>query len=109
MIAIRPVLPLVNYVVNYDYIAKNLCENRNNPESTCKGKCYVKKELVKTEKESGSSQTVKCSSIDVFLYNEIFTYTAKEEIGFLLKDPVSWHSDFHTSEHFSRIFHPPLV
>jgi valyl-tRNA synthetase len=39
---------LINYAVNYDYIVKNLCENRNIPQSTCKGKCYVEKELAKT-------------------------------------------------------------
>ncbi len=52
-------LPLVNYAVNYDYIVKNLCENRNVPQSTCKGKCYVEKELAKTEKQSNSPQTIK--------------------------------------------------
>lgn len=45
---LRPILPLVNYIVQYDYIVKELCENRNNPTSDCKGSCYLKAELAKT-------------------------------------------------------------
>ncbi|ASK31581.1 hypothetical protein CEY12_16320 [Chryseobacterium sp. T16E-39] len=106
-IAIRPVLPLVNYAVNYDYIVKNLCENRNKPESTCKGKCYVAKELAKTEKQS-SPQVIKISVIDVFLSNEILSFSHKIGADHLQKEASSGSINFCTSEYFSRIFHPPL-
>ena len=44
----RPVLPFVEYAINKDYIAKNLCINKDKPKSCCKGKCYLKKQLAKT-------------------------------------------------------------
>ncbi|MFZ4930795.1 hypothetical protein [Chryseobacterium sp. Mn2064] len=107
-IAVRPVLPLVNYAVNYDYIVKNLCENRNVPQSTCKGKCYVEKELAKTEKQSNSSQTVKIAGLDAFLSNEILSFANHSAIGFPTDKPDPSYFNSHSSEYFSRIFHPPL-
>ncbi|WP_228441285.1 hypothetical protein [Chryseobacterium phosphatilyticum] len=108
-VAIRPVLPLVNYAVNYDYIVKNLCENRSIPQSTCKGKCYVEKELAKTEKQSTSSQNVKIAGLDVFLSHDIFSFADKNEIESLMKISDSNYIDAHTTEYFSQIFHPPLA
>ncbi|RMG83363.1 MAG: hypothetical protein D6707_01185 [Bacteroidetes bacterium] len=40
--------PVINYFVNYDYISKELCENKDKPELKCHGKCYLQKELKKT-------------------------------------------------------------
>jgi hypothetical protein len=102
-------LPLVNYAINYDYIVKNLCENRNIPQSTCKGKCYVEKELAKTEKQSNNSQTIKISGLDVFLSNEILSFSDKNQFDIPIKNSNSAYINFHTSEYYSRIFHPPLA
>ncbi|UWX59465.1 hypothetical protein N0B40_13730 [Chryseobacterium oranimense] len=46
--AFRPLIPLVEYAVNYDYISTVLCINKSKPELHCNGKCYVSKELAKT-------------------------------------------------------------
>mgnify|MGYP006955277825 CR=1 FL=1 len=108
MIAVRPVLPLVNYAVNYEYIVKNLCENRTQPQSTCKGKCYVEKELAKTEKQSNSTQVIKIGGLDVFISCDIIT-SPEENSEYIQKTLVSKYFNFHTSEYTSRIFHPPLV
>ncbi|WP_449388637.1 hypothetical protein [Chryseobacterium lineare] len=108
-IALRPVLPLLNYAMNYDYIVKNLCENRNVPQSTCKGKCYVAKELAKTEKQSNNNQNIKIGSVDVFLSNEILSFSAGNRFPCKLKNPTPDYINFSTSEYFSRIFHPPLA
>jgi D-lyxose ketol-isomerase len=98
----------VNYAVNYDYIVKNLCENRNIPQSTCKGKCYVEKELAKTEKQT-TPQNIKISGIDVFLSNEVLSFSGNMVSDLFVKTPNSSYQNLHTSEYFSRIFHPPLA
>ncbi|WP_326981934.1 hypothetical protein VUJ46_17105 [Chryseobacterium sp. MYb264] len=107
-IALRPVLPLINYAVNYDYIVKNLCENRNIPQSTCKGKCYVEKELAKSEKQSNNTQNIKIAGLDVFLSNEILSFSTKIQTEVPEKHPNSFKEHFFVSEYFNRIFHPPL-
>ncbi|WP_228434801.1 hypothetical protein [Chryseobacterium defluvii] len=108
MIAIRPVLPLVSYVVNYEYIVKNLCENRSKPESTCKGKCYVKKELAKTEKQSNTAQPLKLSVLDIFLSGEALPFLNQTILNDFNNTPGSEYLNWHISEYSAKIFHPPL-
>lgn len=108
-IAVRPVLPLVNYAVNYEYIVKNLCEKKDVPQSTCKGKCYVEKELSKTEKQSGNHQNIKVSGLDVFVSNEILSCSDTIQPDASVNNPNADYINSHTSEYFSRIFHPPLA
>lgn len=49
---IIPVVPVIDYLVNKDYIAKNLCINKDKPKSCCKGKCHMVKQLQKTNKNT---------------------------------------------------------
>ncbi|MCG8232957.1 hypothetical protein [Tenacibaculum finnmarkense] len=38
---LRPVAPFVEYAINYDYISKVLCINKDKPELHCNGKCQL--------------------------------------------------------------------
>ena len=49
---IRPVMPIVEYYANHEYIVAVLCENRDKPAMACNGKCYLEKEM---KKVSGTS------------------------------------------------------
>lgn len=40
---------LVNFKLNQDYIAENLCEKKDEPESCCEGSCHLTQELNKVE------------------------------------------------------------
>lgn len=86
---------------------KNLCEKRDVSDSTCKGKCFVSKELVKTEKQT-NSQTVKIPVLDVFLSSEILSFLNNNLFDNLDKE-ASIYLNNDTSEYFSKIFHPPLA
>ena len=44
---LRPIAPFVEYAINYDYISKVLCINKDKPEMNCNGKCQLMKELEK--------------------------------------------------------------
>ncbi len=109
IIAMRPALPLMNFVVNYDYIAQNLCENRDRPELSCHGKCYLAKEIAKTEKQQSTDNSVKISSLDIFIVKDIMDATMillpenPDQVRF-----SSYRNDYH-SDFNADIFHPPLV
>ena len=46
----------ISYIVNQEYYAEVLCENKDEEDSCCKGKCAMEKELVRlTEKEEPQS------------------------------------------------------
>jgi hypothetical protein len=36
---------VLDYRINKDFIAKNLCENRNRPGMHCEGRCYLCKKV----------------------------------------------------------------
>lgn len=44
---LKPLWPVADYVMNYDYIVNVLCENRDRPELQCDGKCYLAQQLAK--------------------------------------------------------------
>jgi len=48
---LRPVAPMLDYVINQDYIAEFLCINKNNTTMNCNGKCYLMLELKKQSDE----------------------------------------------------------
>ena len=110
MIALRPVMPLIDYTVNYSYITKNLCENRAKKEMGCNGKCYLAKELSKSSQNSGKQDTIKLS-----VFSELFTvrdiFNVRNDVNFTLDNlkQNSYLSSFYDFSLNSRIFHPPLV
>lgn len=107
---IRPILPFIDYTVNYDYITKELCENRMKPELMCNGKCYLSKELSKTQEQGNkSSQKISLNSIDIFIVNESLddSFILKSNI---LKNTVgTFSTDSYHHLHYFQVFHPPLV
>ena len=53
-LVLKPLAPVLDYAVNYDYISKVLCINKDKPQIHCNGKCYVGKELAKNESQNDS-------------------------------------------------------
>lgn len=52
---LKPLWPIADYIVNYDYIVNVLCENKDRPELQCDGKCYLSKMLAKEAKDDGNN------------------------------------------------------
>lgn len=42
---VKPLIPIIEYHANYEYIATILCENKDRPYLECNGKCYLEKQL----------------------------------------------------------------
>lgn len=49
---IQPVMPVLEYNLNKEYIASVLCENRDKPQLACNGKCYLDKKIKESKKHS---------------------------------------------------------
>jgi len=106
----RPLIPLAEYAVNYDYISKVLCINKSRPEVHCNGKCYLSKELAKTNdtdpsplnKTKNSGQKI----LDTYIPSGITEVTITEKIPF-------FNFSFTYEEAYSflflkHIFRPPV-
>jgi hypothetical protein len=69
---IRPLLPFLEYYVNYDYISEVLCINKEKPILGCNGKCYLNKQIKKTqesEKQEKKILPVTLERIPMILYS----------------------------------------
>ena len=70
------VIVCVQYEWNKEYIAAELCENRDKPSMHCDGKCYLNQQLEKKENQEGSSRfglkekgewQIHCALADLYL------------------------------------------
>jgi hypothetical protein len=47
LVLVLPSVPVLEYLINYNYIVSELCENRDKPVLTCNGKCYLADQVEK--------------------------------------------------------------
>jgi hypothetical protein len=109
---LKPILPVVDYVINYEYISKVLCENKDKPKLQCNGKCHLMKELAKAaETENPKSSDKKSFSPiqEVLFFKEIKTYNLVS-CG-CSKQPKnrSTYLDFYSYLKTNSVFHPPTI
>lgn len=73
----KPILPVVEYVVLYDYIKNELCVNKDKPELKCNGKCHLKKEMAKASDSEDDKEKHRFSTAEnhIVAYHEIVEST----------------------------------
>lgn len=111
-ILLKPVLPVISFMVNYDYISKELCENKTKPELHCNGKCYLKKELAKaSENTNPTSQDKKqIHQEQEILFLETVADFDFQNLRFRDKKNVTAHySNRYTHLSSHAVFHPPIL
>lgn len=107
----RPLIPLVEYAVNYNYIVDTLCINKTKPEVHCNGKCYLSKELAKANDNTESTPFSKAKNsgqkiLDIYILPEIAEVTVTEKIPFF-----NFNFIYKTDYSFlflKHIFRPPV-
>lgn len=105
---LKPIFPVIDYVINYEYIAKVLCENKAKPMMHCNGKCHLMKELAKaaeTENPKSSDKKENTSVQEVLFFKEMnsfsivfFGFQSKTKINSSYLNLYSYlnaHSEFH--------------
>ena len=112
---LKPILPVLDYIVNYDYISKVLCENKAKPELKCNGKCHLMKELAKasdseasgekpinSDKKDNSKQGIEllfCNEVSEINFRQIYFYNKTS-----IEDSYA-NLYFHSVS--CSVFHPP--
>ena len=98
---------LIHHNVNKEYIAANLCENKDKPASHCEGKCHLKKQIDREEK-SEKNPVAQLKGAEVLLYSKTavplsFFPRAATEVRFAPCDAGQVRSAT------VSVFHPPSV
>ena len=109
---LKPVVPIVDYVVNYDYISKVLCENKAKPELKCNGKCQLMKEMAKaSEEEKPISQDKKTIHFEyeTLFIQQLPVFDLKTKNVFTLKEINQAYSDLYCYKNIAPVFHPPTI
>lgn len=108
---LKPVLPVFSYILNYDYIVKELCVNKEKPELHCNGKCHLKKELAKSaESEKPLSQKKQLEPEQQLVFLEQAHVYPDLSGGILVKVKNGIHySNLYSGLYQSSCFHPPTV
>jgi hypothetical protein len=106
----RPVLPVMDYIINYDYIAKELCENKEKPELHCNGKCHLAKELAKASEDEKPVSEKKAAHAEM----EILFFQTAAQFAFLPNASVNTYvampeyCNSYSHLDASSFFHPPV-
>ncbi len=108
---LKPALPVIDYVVNYEYITKVLCVNKAKPKLQCNGKCHLKKELAKTsESETPISSNKKTATqeVEVLFFEEIKSFKIT---SLFFDDELNKNSNYSNSYFYlnsDSVFRPPI-
>jgi hypothetical protein len=98
---------VLEYNLNKDFIAKNLCINKAKPKLHCNGKCQMMKKLAEEEKQnSPNNSTTKIKIQEVLFSNEMNTTT----LPVIACITLSYNEDrplVKLNSPVSPIFHPP--
>jgi hypothetical protein len=102
---VRPLVPIIEYHANYDYIANVLCENRDKPYLECNGKCYLEKQLKKTNHDNHDHK----STIPSINFDD-YPVTPLDQFSFQIKEFSEIYSNkFFVNKYTSQDFYNSLL
>lgn len=109
LIVFKPLFPIVEYLVNYEYISKVLCVNKEKPIMACNGKCYLMSELAKsadTEKPISDKKVV-VKEVELFFFQEA-NILFSENNAIVQKPKLNTnYSNLYSYLNSYSVFHPP--
>ena len=104
----RPAIPLFEYCLRKDYIAKVLCINKEKPQLKCNGKCHLSKQLkAEIEEEQDSPFPAKKDKnqkqLSEFLSVAINYLTVLRQKS----SPQTFFQNLYSFSFSLFVFHPP--
>ena len=102
----RAALPYIEYEINKEYIAENLCQNKDKPRMKCKGKCYLKKQVKKAEKEEKKQNPFITSENSLLFY-----FTAEQTLHIPIQKTITnfKSESFYSFEYIAILLKPPQL
>jgi len=97
---------IINFEANREYIAKNLCEKKDEPDSCCKGSCQLNKSL---EQEEENEQPVPGAEIKEKFETLNCTLSDKDQF-FIYETQITFVDYYRLTKPVAisnSIFHPP--
>ncbi len=108
---VKPMLPVLEYYANYDYIANELCINKDKPYLECNGKCYLNLEEKRINGNDAQSHQIPLVNMSDYPVSPITFLMISIPVNYQLAVPTAT-TDFKENLNKSRLllkgtFHPP--
>ncbi len=103
---VRPIAPVLEYVIYEDYIAEFLCVNQDKKELQCRGKCYLMQRITEQNEEKRQNlppiamEEYPIGFVDFLSIPHIDSDTVFSQTDFTYLNPYSFLF-------ISSSFHPP--
>ena len=105
---LRPITPFVEYVINYDYISKVLCINKDKPELNCNGKCQLMMKLEKQQKDDFKSLRISMEEYPIGFVS-ILNIDLEDKLLFIKEKESFLYKKNYYYLFNKEVFHPPIV
>ena len=108
---LKPILPVIDYVVNYEYITKVLCVNKAKPKLQCNGKCHLMKELAKaseSEKPISSNKKIATQELEILFFEKIKSFKIIPIYFEEKQNTISNYSNSYSFLNSVSVFRPPI-
>ena len=68
-------IPFLEYMLNKDYIAKELCKQKDDKQNTCNGKCHLRTQLeIFNEEAPNDKKNLKLEKTEILFIEEFNAY-----------------------------------
>lgn len=109
---LKPVQPLIDYWLRFDYYKNELCFNRARPEMNCNGQCILMQRLKQAAQEQQSPQSSPGSqrvNLEDYPVGIVEDHDILKIAYTLIRTVFTERAIFKTSAFSSEIFHPPAT
>jgi hypothetical protein len=108
---LKPIFPVVEYLVNYEYISTVLCENKDKPQMHCNGKCHLMKELAKKaeeEKPISSDKKVASQEHEILFFQVLNAFKIEPVFSNTPEVYSNNYSNLYSHLESKAVFRPPI-
>ena len=106
--SIFPLALYAYYDVNQHYFATVLCVNKSKPELKCEGKCFLKKQIDKSEKEESKEKATLKGAEPIVYPMTALLHSERQSYSVFTAYPP-FESDNYTYLFKTSCFRPPAV
>ena len=103
---VKPVFPVLDYVINQDYIAEVFCINKDNPMLNCDGKCYLAK-MIQEQQSEDQHQDIPSADLREYPigFIDILDYSFVKSTDIVTT--ISFYRNLYEERVIPAVFHPP--
>lgn len=106
---VRPVMPIIEYQLNYDYITTILCENTERPSLECNGKCYLIERLSDASKLSQEQHSMPVINIDDYPISPIMDFSMKFSVASIFVNHIYKEGRKLNDMYTPVVLRPPIL